>query len=298
MLTHEMFGDPAATADAIFRAVDADEPPLHLVRVPLLPMIRQIYAGRLATWEKWDYIRTHQYTVTQQQLDIAKRILERVQKMPTNEEVASGKSLNILIKDLEQLAGLPVRNTSVMLDEDVLRSLNVTGQGSSGNIGLLRDNGRFAWPSVFDEENLTGDQQKKDVEVHAKELFQQAINAKIDKNALKDIRSSLRGLRGSLRKNFKEVPAQSFLEGLRFLDDFDAAVIALEKGDAVVTLDFQQKFATGGKTVQELVDYMKSKALRFAPANPGDERVYQVLQTALATHSMVLHNLISAAAKE
>lgn len=52
-LTPEMFGDPAATAGAIFKAVDADEPPLHLVLGPLLPMICQIYAGRLASWEKW-----------------------------------------------------------------------------------------------------------------------------------------------------------------------------------------------------------------------------------------------------
>jgi hypothetical protein len=244
------------------------------------------------------YIRSHQYTVTQQQLDNAKRILERVQKIPTNQEIVSGNSLNILLKDLEQLVATPVRSTSVMLDEDVLKSLNVTGQGSTGNIGLLRDNGRFAWPSVFDEENLVGDQQKKDVEVHAQVLFQQALNAKIDKNALKDIRSSVHILRESLRKKFKEVPAQNYLEGLRFFDDFDAAVTALEKGDAVVSLDFQQKFATGGKTVQELVDYMKNKALRFAAANPGDERVYHVLQTALAAHSIVLHNQISAAAKE
>jgi hypothetical protein len=33
MLMDEMFGDPAATADAIFTAVDADEPPRHLVLV-------------------------------------------------------------------------------------------------------------------------------------------------------------------------------------------------------------------------------------------------------------------------
>ena len=31
MLIHEMFSDPAATADPIFRFLDADEPPLHLV---------------------------------------------------------------------------------------------------------------------------------------------------------------------------------------------------------------------------------------------------------------------------
>jgi NAD(P)-dependent dehydrogenase (short-subunit alcohol dehydrogenase family) len=56
MLTPEMFGDPSATADAILRVVDTDEPPLHLVLGPLLPMIRQIYAGRLASWEKWEAV--------------------------------------------------------------------------------------------------------------------------------------------------------------------------------------------------------------------------------------------------
>jgi hypothetical protein len=244
------------------------------------------------------YVRANEYTFTQQQIDIANRILERVQKMPTSQEIASGRSLNILMEDLEKLAGLPVRASAVMLDEDVLKLLNVTGQTGSGNIGLLRDNGRFAWPSAFDENNVAGDKEKKDVELHAQELFQQSVNAKVDKNAVKDLGSSLRVLRASLSKSVKEVPGQSFLEGQRFLDDFDAALVALGNGDAVVSLDFQQKFARDGKTVQELVDYMKNKGLRFAPANPGDERVYRVLQAALAAHSIMLHNLINAAAKE
>jgi hypothetical protein len=243
------------------------------------------------------YVRANEYTFTQQQIDIAKRILDRVQKMPTGQEITSGKSLNILMEDLELLAGLPVGGTTVLLDEDLLKMLNVTGQ-AGGNIGLLRDNGRFAWPSVFDEKNIAGDQEKTDVELLAQEVFQQAVNATIDKNALKNLRSNLRSLRESLRKNVKEITGQSFLEGLRFLDNFDAAVLAMEKGDAALSLDFQQKFAAGRKTVPELVDYMNSKALRFAPANPGDERVYQVLHTALAAHSTVLHNQISAAAKE
>jgi hypothetical protein len=175
--------------------------------------------------------------------------------------------------------------------------LNITGQ-AGGNLGLLRDKGRFAWPPVFDDKNVAGDQEKRDVELHAQELFQQAVNAKIDKNALKNIKSSLGRLRESLSKNFKDMPGQGYLEGLRFLDGFDAAVLAMEKGDAVLSLDFQQKFARGGKTVQELVDYMKSKGLRFAPANAGDERIYQILQTALAAHRMALHSQTSAAAKE
>ncbi|MEJ1970520.1 MAG: SDR family NAD(P)-dependent oxidoreductase [Rhizomicrobium sp.] len=48
-------GDPKATAAALFRIVDAAEPPLRVFFGDGgLPMIRHEYAERLATWEKWN----------------------------------------------------------------------------------------------------------------------------------------------------------------------------------------------------------------------------------------------------
>ncbi len=48
-------GDPQATAPALLRIVDADEPPLRVFFGDAgLPMIKQEYAARLATWEKWN----------------------------------------------------------------------------------------------------------------------------------------------------------------------------------------------------------------------------------------------------
>ncbi len=50
----DMMGDPAATAAAILKVVDADEPPLRLLLGDwLLPMIKQVYKGRLETWDRW-----------------------------------------------------------------------------------------------------------------------------------------------------------------------------------------------------------------------------------------------------
>jgi hypothetical protein len=245
------------------------------------------------------YIRENTYTFTQQQADIANTILKRLQNTPTDQEVTSGKSQNTIMEDLARLSDVNYRGGSVMLDEDLLKQLNVTGQTANGvNIGLLRDNGRFAWPSVFDEKNIISEKQKKDIELHAQELYQQAVNSKLDRNTLRDLQSELGQLRDNLSKNVKEIPGRSFLEGQRFLDDFNAALRALEKGDAVLNLDFQQKFAKGGKTVQELAAYLKSNGLRLAPANPGDERAYQALQTALAAYSRLLHSQIAAAPRE
>jgi NAD(P)-dependent dehydrogenase (short-subunit alcohol dehydrogenase family) len=53
----EEVGNPAATAAAIFDAVDAAEPPLRLVLgSSTIPKVRAIYAKRLSNWEKWEAV--------------------------------------------------------------------------------------------------------------------------------------------------------------------------------------------------------------------------------------------------
>lgn len=47
-------GDPEATPQALFKVVDAEQPPLRLfLGENNLPHVRSVYAERLATWEAW-----------------------------------------------------------------------------------------------------------------------------------------------------------------------------------------------------------------------------------------------------
>ena len=47
-------GDPHATPEAMFKLVDAENPPLRLfLGSQNLPWVRGVYADRLATWEAW-----------------------------------------------------------------------------------------------------------------------------------------------------------------------------------------------------------------------------------------------------
>src|SRR5580704_17654118 len=51
------FGDPAATAAAIFSAVDAKEPPLRLVLgSTTIAKFKAVYQARLSNWEKWEAV--------------------------------------------------------------------------------------------------------------------------------------------------------------------------------------------------------------------------------------------------
>jgi hypothetical protein len=48
-------GDPNATPDAIFKVVDAENPPLRInLGSNNLSWVRGVYADRMATWEAWD----------------------------------------------------------------------------------------------------------------------------------------------------------------------------------------------------------------------------------------------------
>jgi NAD(P)-dependent dehydrogenase (short-subunit alcohol dehydrogenase family) len=48
-------GDPDATAEAILKLVDANDPPLRLaLGSTVLPGARALYADRIATWEAWE----------------------------------------------------------------------------------------------------------------------------------------------------------------------------------------------------------------------------------------------------
>lgn len=64
--------DPRATAEAILKLVDADNPPLRLaLGSQVLPGARALYADRIATWEAW------------------KDVSDRAQGQPTKSTVAS-----------------------------------------------------------------------------------------------------------------------------------------------------------------------------------------------------------------
>lgn len=54
MADTDSFGVPEATADAILKLVDAQNPPLRLFLGKVaLPWVQQVYADRLNTWQEW-----------------------------------------------------------------------------------------------------------------------------------------------------------------------------------------------------------------------------------------------------
>jgi short-subunit dehydrogenase len=56
-LTDDMLGIPEATVKAIYTLIDSPQPPLRLFLGKIgLPMVKQTYQNRLATWEQWQEV--------------------------------------------------------------------------------------------------------------------------------------------------------------------------------------------------------------------------------------------------
>ncbi len=233
------------------------------------------------------YIKANTPTFTEEQQKIAKSVLRRIQSTATPNEIWGGKSLNILLDDLRKYPNKKSAIEPMHLSESVLRHLNVTG--TNGNLGLLRDNGRFDWPLALLE--LVPEEKRKEIEVRAQALVYKAANGKVEAGQLIDLRRDLDKIRDDLTKKVNDTYTPNYIEAKRFLSDFEDARVAIEKGDAPKYFEFQ-KFVANGKTLQEVVDFMVKNGLRFAPAVQGDEPAYQALHSAMAAYDIALNTYL------
>ena len=69
---------------------------------------------------------------------------------------------------------------------------------------------------------------------------------------------------------------------------FHEATVALERGEAESQAKFQ-RYIEGGKTVQDVVEYMLQNGLRFAAATANDEAAYRAIHSALATYDIAVN---------
>jgi hypothetical protein len=229
------------------------------------------------------YIKANTPTYTQEQERIAKNTLRRIQSNSLPGEIASGKSLNYLLKDL---AGKKLEGEPLPLSEAVLNQLNVT-KGTFG-VGILRDDGRVTFPTALSQQ--MSNKQRDWLNMQLQELVKEAAKGRpVDANVLRDVRSEVDLIREELVKKVNEIPTSQYLDAKRFLQDFNDATIALERGEAVVQSKFQRDMQ-GGKTLQELADYMAKNGLRFAPATAADEAAYRAVHSVLANYNITMNS--------
>lgn len=233
------------------------------------------------------YLRENRPTFTDDQIKVAAERLKRIQQIATPNEIWNGTALNVLLKDLDKNRSKNVEVSPIPMKEDILRRLNVTSGGRAANLGVLRNEGRITWPSALVE--LLPEAARKDMNVQAQELVQQAASGQTNSNVLKDLRKGVDATYAQLLANVNEVPTSQYLEAKRFLEAFQSAIRALENPQVALQQINFQKWANGGHSVEEVLRYLQENGLHFAPATEGDEAAYQAMYSALANYDINLN---------
>jgi hypothetical protein len=205
----------------------------------------------------------------------------RSRTIPGPGEVTSGESLNALLIQLRRpVAGVDsTSRPDVPLPFDVsdLKHVNVTR--GTGNIAILRNNGRLDWPAV-----LTGSEfreLRRLLENQTAEAIRQTTGSgRVDHETVRQMSNDVERLRQLLIREANAFHPQPYIEAKTYLRNFDDALVALQQPDAAN--HFTGAYALTATTVLGLVNQMSHKALRFAPAMPSDDAFYALLRESLA----------------
>jgi hypothetical protein len=208
---------------------------------------------------------------------------ERARKHPPLTEILSAKSLNDLLDHLQRQGDLAVSG-SVRVEAEWLPHIHFTS-AQGGNLGLLKDKTLF-WPLLLRRSDFRAECKGMDdtVALLKKQLLAKGyVEADDLIAALGQLAELQKQVRQQVRATSADAPVWSpstFIEAQRYLGDLKDAFSLLKHKEAAFYLNPLQ-----GRTVAELVQYMKSNGLRFARATDGCERHYLALHQALAEAS-------------
>jgi hypothetical protein len=239
-------------------------------------------ANRRKLFDEYLYENDKAITPEDERKKFAALELERSRNNAPVTDVQSGKALNALLTDLSKHAKTTEWSRShgfpLPFEGSLLEHINVTQTGAS--IGLLRNHGTFAWPIPLQGSELLP--QREELAAMARKAVRQAESrGQVETQLLAKLHQAVDGLRLHLRSQASTSSSSTYIEGSRFLRQFEDAIRALEQRE--VANHFNGVFRMKGvKTIAELVEHMNRLGLRFAPAVAGDESAYQALHSALA----------------
>jgi hypothetical protein len=258
----------------------------------------QYYQAKLDTRKKkFDldtYIKNNTPTFSENEAKIAKQTLTRIQNSSNPAEIVDGRSLNLLLEDVDKHRSNKTTLPEYDLPAELFAHINIKPAGAdTQSLGLLRDRGKLNWPSALVD--MLPAATRKEIESRARSLADNASQGNgADRNAAKDLRLEIAQAREQLLKKANYFDTRPYMDAKRFLDDLDNAREAIERGNADPQIQFQEMLAKGKiGNLNDLVKVMTEKGWRFGRALPSDEGAYRALHSALAAYDVALNQQVA-----
>lgn len=210
--------------------------------------------------------------------NLAKQVdLQRNLAQPELKDVISGESLNVILDALMAMPDRVKKTTPIAMDETTMKRLNFTR--GTGSIGLLNDEGRVAWPASLQSFEAIA-ALRPEIETRFAELYKQvAEGQQVNAAAIDMLIAQVDRVTDQVTANGKAFTFAENVTVKRFLGSLEDSIRFLKQPDAVEWLPGHCKLKPA--TIQDLIQVMSDKKIRFAPALVGNDQVN------ISTHLML-----------
>jgi type II secretory pathway pseudopilin PulG len=222
--------------------------------------------------------------------DAAKK-LYRARNNPSNSEIWSGDTLNLLLADIRKMeTGSGLRGPSIPLDENVLKHINVTTGTTYGSVALVKQGAKQQWPLPLYKDRFKS--YREAIEKLMPEVLSGAMGSGINPQALQSLIDAINDLKKVIQDSVADLTPTEYVKAMRYANQLSDSVKNLE--DPNVRMYLNGTWAAKGNSVGELIAYMNQNgALKFAPATPGDEPYYSTLYQALLGYDLGMYRLVA-----
>lgn len=252
---------------------------------------REQIENRRRALDEWLYERDKRPTAEDERERVQKQVLRRARNDPPPTEIYSATALNTLLDHLKkQQPSASIQAAQFPLDEDTLLKINVAPPNTPGNFGLLKNEGNLNWPLGLQTADFKQDRDTINA-LLPDAVRQAARESKVGANTLTDLNASVQRVAGRLEGMVRDIPIGQYREAKRFVESLKDAVKVL--GSADVGNYLNRVYVAKGQSVPDLLNYMKGKGLKFAPAVAGDEAAYMALYQALAAYDTATQSQVA-----
>ena len=252
--------------------------------------IRSSLETRRAMIEEADWERAHMPDPEKIRQQALQRELDISRHSPPQTDIWSARSLNALLRHLIEQQGAGVAGPKVPLSEDIVKHINVAVGNTRGSVGLIKDNANLDWP----ESLMHGEFKESRERMNSlmKEAYKSVSSGSPPSDAtLNDLLDDYREMQKILVANVANLSPNLYIEANRYLGEIKSTIAALK--DPNVANQFNKNWEAHARNVPELVQFMREKGLRFAPASQKDRAAYVALHHALTEFDAGLPRVVS-----
>lgn len=245
---------------------------------------------RRKNFNEWQYEQANTPTLEDYRMKSQAEALRRARNDPYPSEIWNGTALNDLLKNIQRdQAQVNGMGPTVPISPSLLKQVNLTAGTTVGSLGLLRNDAKFDWPMVLRGADYAAD--VKTMNELAPKALQEAQKGQVTMETINTWTETVTDLQSKIDDNVAKLTPTQFTQARRYLRELADTAQALQGPN--VSKFANSQWVAKGDSVGELVSFLSSQGLSFAPATNGGEPAYTALYNAMVNYDMGMSRMLA-----